>query len=79
MPNVSDSMLCYFNASGADPDGEIGEAHDPETHLIPRVLMAVRSEIEKLDLFGDDFPTEDGTAVLDYIHVSDPVEAIFSP
>ena len=67
--------LRYFNAAGADPDGEIGEAHDPETHLIPRALMAVAGEVSHLDLFGTDYPTPDGTAVRDYIHVVDLVGA----
>ena len=65
------AFLRYFNACGADPDGEIGEAHDPETHLIPRVLMAASGHIEALDVYGTDFPTEDGTAIRDYIHVCD--------
>ncbi|MGE5505071.1 MAG: UDP-glucose 4-epimerase GalE [Actinomycetota bacterium] len=63
--------LRYFNAAGADPDGEIGEDHRPETHLIPRALMAAAGEIPYLDLFGTDYPTPDGTAVRDYVHVSD--------
>ncbi len=67
--------LRYFNAAGADPDGDIGEAHDPETHLIPRALMAAAGEISHLDLFGTDYPTPDGTAVRDYIHVTDLVAA----
>ncbi len=65
----------YFNASGADPDGEIGEAHDPETHLIPRAIMAAQGEIETLELFGTDYPTPDGTAVRDYVHVLDLADA----
>ncbi len=62
--------LRYFNASGADPDGEIGERHDPETHLIPLALRAA-SGGTPLKVFGADYPTPDGTAVRDYIHVSD--------
>jgi UDP-glucose 4-epimerase len=63
--------LRYFNASGADPDGELGEAHDPETHLIPNIALALLGRKEKLEIFGTDFPTPDGTAVRDYIHVTD--------
>jgi UDP-glucose 4-epimerase len=63
--------LRYFNASGADPDGELGECHDPETHLIPNALLAALGRKPALDVFGTDFPTPDGTAVRDYIHVSD--------
>jgi UDP-glucose 4-epimerase len=63
--------LRYFNAAGADPGGEMGEAHDPESHLIPNVLLALLGRKEHLDVFGTDFPTPDGTAVRDYIHVSD--------
>jgi UDP-glucose-4-epimerase GalE len=64
-------FLRYFNASGCDPDGEIGEDHDPETHLIPRILMAATGEIESLTVFGADYPTPDGTCIRDYIHVQD--------
>jgi len=67
--------LRYFNACGAHPSGEIGERHDPETHLIPRALMAANGEIEALDVFGTDYPTPDGTAVRDYIHVCDLADA----
>ena len=65
------AALRYFNASGADPDGEIGEAHDPETHLIPRALMAVNQEISHLDVFGTDYDTPDGTCIRDFVHVAD--------
>jgi UDP-arabinose 4-epimerase len=65
------AMLRYFNACGADPEGELGELHDPEPHLIPRVLMAAAGEIDRLQIFGDDYPTPDGTCVRDYIHVAD--------
>jgi len=68
-------MLRYFNACGADPSGEIGELHDPEPHLIPRVLMAAAGEIDAIDVFGTDYPTADGTAVRDYIHVCDLADA----
>ena len=67
-------MLRYFNACGADPDGEIGECHDPETHLIPLALDAADGGSE-LTLFGDDYPTPDGTCIRDYIHVTDLAEA----
>jgi UDP-glucose-4-epimerase GalE len=63
--------LRYFNAAGADPDGELGEMHDPETHLIPNALLTALGKRKSLDLFGDDFPTPDGTAIRDYIHVTD--------
>jgi UDP-arabinose 4-epimerase len=66
--------LRYFNAAGADPDGEIGERHDPETHLIPRALMAAAGQIPALEVFGDDYPTPDGTCVRDYVHVTDLAE-----
>jgi len=69
------AALRYFNASGADPDGELGERHDPETHLIPRTLMAAAGQIERLDLFGDDYATPDGTCVRDYVHVTDLARA----
>jgi UDP-glucose 4-epimerase len=63
--------LRYFNAAGADPDGGMGELHDPETHLIPNILKAVLGQSPALSVFGTDFPTPDGTAVRDYIHVAD--------
>jgi UDP-glucose-4-epimerase GalE len=68
-------MLRYFNACGADPSGEMGEMHDPEPHLIPRVLMAAAGEIDAIGVFGTDYPTPDGTAVRDYVHVCDLAEA----
>jgi UDP-glucose-4-epimerase GalE len=67
--------LRYFNACGAHPSAEIGEMHDPETHLIPRALMAMLGRIERLDLNGTDYPTPDGTAIRDYIHVCDLADA----
>jgi UDP-arabinose 4-epimerase len=67
--------LRYFNACGADPKGRIGEAHDPETHLIPRACLAALGQVPPLQVFGTDFDTEDGTALRDYIHVCDLAEA----
>ena len=68
-------MLRYFNACGADPAGETGELHDPEPHLIPRVLDAATGHLETLEIFGTDYPTRDGTCIRDYIHVSDLADA----
>lgn len=65
------AALRYFNAAGADPDGETGEDHRPETHLIPRTLMAAAGWLPHLDVFGVDWPTPDGTCLRDYVHVSD--------
>jgi UDP-arabinose 4-epimerase len=65
------AILRYFNASGADLDRELGEWHDPETHLIPRVLMAASGAIPEVEIYGTDFPTPDGTCIRDYIHVVD--------
>jgi UDP-arabinose 4-epimerase len=67
--------LRYFNAAGADPDGDIGEDHDPETHLIPLVLDAACGRRPHITIFGDDYETADGTCVRDYIHVSDLAKA----
>lgn len=67
--------LRYFNAAGADPDGLLGEMHEPETHLIPNLLLFLLGEKKGFDLYGTDFPTEDGTAVRDYIHVTDLARA----
>jgi UDP-glucose 4-epimerase len=68
-------ILRYFNAAGADPEGDLGEAHDPETHLIPLVLRAIRTEGAVLKVFGTDYPTPDGTCIRDYVHVSDLADA----
>jgi UDP-glucose-4-epimerase GalE len=68
-------FLRYFNASGCDAGGEIGEDHDPETHLIPRILMAATGEISEITVFGTDYPTPDGTCIRDYIHVNDLASA----
>jgi UDP-glucose-4-epimerase GalE len=65
----------YFNAAGADENGKIGEMHEPETHLIPSVFEALQGRRPALDIFGDDYPTPDGTCVRDYIHVTDLAEA----
>ena len=67
--------LRYFNAAGAMPDGSLGEAHDPETHLIPLVLQVAQGKREKILMFGDDYDTPDGTCVRDYIHVLDLADA----
>ena len=69
------TALRYFNAAGADPEGDIGEDHDPETHLIPLALAAASGSGQPLTLYGDDYPTPDGTCVRDYVHVSDLAEA----
>ena len=68
-------ILRYFNASGCSPDGLIGEDHMPETHLIPRALMAAKGEVGELTVFGTDYPTPDGTCIRDYINVLDLAEA----
>lgn len=65
----------YFNVAGAWPDGSMGEAHQPETHIIPRVLTAMREGQERFEVFGGDYPTSDGTCVRDYIHVLDLANA----
>jgi UDP-glucose-4-epimerase GalE len=65
------ASLRYFNAAGADDSGEIGELHEPETHLIPLALRAAAGQGPELQVFGSDYPTPDGTCVRDYIHVND--------
>ncbi len=65
------TILRYFNAAGADPDGEVGESHVPETHLIPLICQAALSDGKPLTVFGTDYDTKDGTAIRDYIHVVD--------
>jgi len=65
------AALRYFNAAGARPDGSIGEDHDPESHLIPIVLQVALGQRESITIFGDDYPTSDGTCIRDYIHVDD--------
>ena len=72
---LKSARLRYFNAAGADPTAEIGEDHDPETHLIPLVLDAASGRRPDVTVFGTDYPTPDGTAVRDYVHVSDLARA----
>jgi UDP-arabinose 4-epimerase len=67
--------LRYFNAAGADLDGELGESHDPETHLIPLTIQATLGLRPHVEIFGTDYPTPDGTAIRDYIHVTDLADA----
>jgi UDP-glucose-4-epimerase GalE len=69
------ARLRYFNAAGADDSGEIGELHDPETHLIPLALSATAADGPRLQVFGNDYPTPDGTCLRDYIHVNDLADA----
>ncbi|MEM9234940.1 MAG: UDP-glucose 4-epimerase GalE, partial [Pseudomonadota bacterium] len=68
-------VLRYFNAAGADPDGETGEVHDPETHLIPIILQAAAGTRSHISVFGSDYDTPDGTCVRDYVHVADLARA----
>lgn len=72
---LSWTALRYFNAAGADPEGETGERHTPETHLIPRALMALDGKLPDFHVMGDDYPTPDGTCIRDYIHISDLAQA----
>lgn len=69
------TILRYFNAAGADPDGELGELHEPEPHLIPRVIAAALGSLPAVQVYGTDYDTIDGTAVRDYIHVTNLAEA----
>ncbi len=73
-PEFEYVALRYFNAAGADPKGRLGEAHDPETHLIPLLLQTALGKREKFFLFGTDYPTADGTCIRDFIHVDDLAE-----
>lgn len=68
-------ILRYFNAAGADPKGDIGEDHDPETHLIPLIFDVISGKKKFLEIFGDDYETDDGTCIRDYIHVNDLADA----
>jgi UDP-glucose 4-epimerase len=69
--NLNSVCLRYFNACGADPEGEIGECHDPETHLIPLILQAASGRRKSITVFGRDYETPDGTCIRDYIHIND--------
>lgn len=69
------AALRYFNAAGADPGGEIGESHSPETHLIPRLIEKAMGTLDSVEVYGIDYPTADGTAIRDYVHVSDLADA----
>ena len=69
------AVLRYFNAAGADSDGDLGEDHDPETHLIPLIVRASRAETPPLTVYGEDYDTRDGTAIRDYVHVEDLASA----
>ncbi len=69
------AALRYFNAAGADPSGEIGEDHEPESHLIPIVLQVALGQRENITVYGDDYPTPDGTCIRDYVHVCDLADA----
>ena len=73
--DMSSVSLRYFNAAGCDPDGEIGERHEPETHAIPLAIEAVRRLDRPFTILGTDFPTPDGSAIRDYIHVNDLAQA----
>jgi UDP-glucose 4-epimerase len=75
---INYGILRYFNASGADESGELGEDHDPETHLIPLALQVPLGKRNKIKIFGDDYPTKDGTCIRDYIHVNDLADAHIS-
>jgi UDP-glucose 4-epimerase len=72
---MNSACLRYFNAAGAHPDGHLGEDHDPETHLIPLVLDVAAGKRSHIEIFGDNYPTHDGTCIRDYIHVSDLADA----
>ena len=73
--NLRYVSLRYFNACGARPDGKIGEAHDPETHLIPLILQVPNNQRDYISIFGNDYETKDGTCIRDYIHVNDLAQA----
>ena len=72
---IRHGILRYFNAAGADPEGDVGERHDPETHLVPLAIKAALGQGGPLTVFGSDYPTPDGTAIRDYVHVSDLADA----
>lgn len=73
--NLQFCALRYFNAAGADPDGDIGESHNPEPHIIPNAIRTALGKQKELEIFGNDYPTDDGTCVRDFIHVSDIAQA----
>ena len=73
--HLKSTVLRYFNASGADEEGKIGESHSPETHLIPIVLQAASGKRPSVKIFGTDYPTPDGTCIRDYVHVTDLAQA----
>jgi UDP-glucose 4-epimerase len=75
LPEFSCALLRYFNVAGAAADGTLGEHHDPETHLIPVILQTALGQREAVTVFGEDYPTPDGTCIRDYVHVEDLVEA----
>lgn len=72
---LKSTCLRYFNAAGADPDGELGERHNPESHLVPLILQAASGRREDIKIFGNDYATDDGTCVRDYVHINDLCEA----
>ena len=72
---IRSAALRYFNAAGADPAGGLGEDHDPETHLIPLTMQTALGQRPRMSIFGDDYPTRDGTCVRDYVHVADLAQA----
>ncbi len=74
-PNFGFTAFRYFNVAGASSDGSIGEAHDPETHLIPNIIFAAMGKKKEFSVFGTDYPTIDGTCIRDYVHVEDLVNA----
>jgi UDP-glucose 4-epimerase len=73
--NLRSISLRYFNAAGADPDGRLGERHNPESHLIPLVLQAASGRRNAISVYGEDYPTKDGTCIRDYIHIVDLCQA----
>ena len=73
--DLNSVIFRYFNVAGADPDGEIGEFHQPETHLVPLILQAIDGQRDALTIFGTDYETPDGTCIRDYVHVCDLVDA----
>ncbi len=73
--NLQSVIFRYFNAAGADPNGQAGEDHNPETHLIPLILLAALGKRDAIKIFGTDYPTRDGTCIRDYIHVTDLAQA----